>query len=97
MIQTGAMFLVYVSESGETVLQPWQDVDVSGTPIDPETDREMELVGWTVEAPSSPAPAVCATCGAPADLDPEYGGYVHTGGDSLPDRTDRGHYADPFS
>jgi hypothetical protein len=42
------MFLVYVAKSGETVLQPWQDVDVSGTPTDPDTDTEMELVGWTL-------------------------------------------------
>jgi len=48
MIHTGAMFLVYVAKSGETVLQPWQDVDVSGTPTDPDTDTEMELVGWTL-------------------------------------------------
>lgn len=96
MIQTGAMFLVYVSQSGEKVMQPWQDVDAVGTPIDPETAREMELVGWTVEKPPSDS-AVCATCGGPAGLDPEYGGYVHTGDDGVPDRTDRGHYADPFS
>lgn len=72
MIQTGAMFLVYVAESGETVMQPWQEVDVVGTPIDPQTGRKMELVGWTVGAASSDSP-VCATCGTQVGLDPEYG------------------------
>ena len=95
MIQTGAMFLVYVAESGETVMQQWQEVDVVGTPIDPQTNREMELVGWTVGAASSDS-AVCATCGAQVGLDPEHGGYVHTGDDGVPDRSGRGHYADPL-
>ncbi len=93
MICTGAMFLVYVSEAGETTLQPWQDVALSGTPIDPETDSEMELVGWTVENPASVAE--CSRCGEPVILDPEYGSYAHAGAGGDPDRGDRGHHADP--
>ncbi len=63
---------------------------------DGELDPTFSTNGWTVEAPSSPAPAVCARCGIPAALDPEYGGYVHAGAEGEPCRDDRGHYADPY-
>ena len=94
MISTGAMFLVYVSQTGQTVLQPWQDVDIAGTLIDPATDVEMELVGWTLEQPG--LQAACARCGDPVIEDPEYGGYVHAAADGEPRRQDSGHYADPY-
>lgn len=94
MISTGAMFLVYVSQTGQVVLQPWQDADVVGTPIDPVTDVTMELVGWTLDQPGSEA--ACARCGDPVIEDPEYGGYVHAGAEGEPCRGDRGHYADPY-
>ena len=94
MISTSALFLVYVSQTGQTVLQPWQDTDVVGTPIDPASDVNMELVGWTLEQPGSEA--VCARCGDPVIEDPEYGGYVYARAEDEPCRDDRGHYADPY-
>jgi hypothetical protein len=94
MIQTGDMYLVYANQAGERFLQPWQDLDTVGTLIDPATDEDMELVGWTIEPPT--APASCAHCGQAVAEDPDYGAYVHLDEDGSPSRADVGHYADPF-
>jgi hypothetical protein len=37
----------------------------------------------------------CAICGEPVAEDLEYGGYIHLERDMVPDRTHRGHYAEP--
>jgi hypothetical protein len=37
----------------------------------------------------------CVVCGEPVAEDLEYGGYVHLERDMVPDRTHRGHYAEP--
>lgn len=38
--------------------------------------------------------AICRECGEVVGEDPEYGGFVHLD-DGHPDRSDRGHYAEP--
>lgn len=46
-ISTSNMWLVYADSEGEHHHQPWQDLDESGTLIDPETGDDMETIGWT--------------------------------------------------
>lgn len=52
MVQTKAMWLVYVDGNGDRHFQPWRDVVSVGTLIDPDTGEDMETVGWTTEAPA---------------------------------------------
>ena len=42
-----AMWLVYRDDSGQYHYQPWEDLTECGTLTDGETDRDMDLVGWT--------------------------------------------------
>lgn len=51
MIETRDMWLVYIDEQGENHYQPWQNVETSGTLIDPDTGDDMEMVGWTTTTP----------------------------------------------
>lgn len=46
-INTSSMWLVYADSEGGHHYQPWQDLEESGTLIDPETGDDMEMVGWT--------------------------------------------------
>ncbi len=46
-INTDNLFLVYVSEEGETFTQSIFDLNEAGTLIDPETGDDMVIVGWT--------------------------------------------------
>lgn len=94
MIETGTLFLVYITEAGGTVLQPWQDLVEAGTLIDAATGDDLEMIGWATRRPEPDAE--CAQCGRPVIEDPDYGAYVHAAG-GYPDRGDHGHYADPFS
>ena len=61
---TSPMWLVYEDAEGTGHHQPWNDVAESGTPIDPETDAEMDLIGWTTRFPGStpvqPQPVILA-------------------------------------
>lgn len=52
MIKTGGMWLVYVDAHGDNHFQPWQDLEESGTLIDPESGEDMEMVGWTTTPPA---------------------------------------------
>lgn len=51
MTNTEDMWLVYRTQSGDSYYQPWQDLQESGTLVDPDTDEDMELVGWTTDLP----------------------------------------------
>jgi hypothetical protein len=42
-----SMWLVYADTEGGKHYQPWQDLEESGTLIDPETGEDMEMIGWT--------------------------------------------------
>ena len=46
-INTSSMWLVYADSEGGHHYQPWQDLEESGTLINPETGDDMEMVGWT--------------------------------------------------
>lgn len=47
----GPMFLIYIDSEGNHHYQPWQDVVVVGTLIDPETGDDMDILGWTESVP----------------------------------------------
>lgn len=49
-IHTSALFLIYQDAQGEFHSQPWQDLTTAGTLVDPVTDGDMELVGWSTTA-----------------------------------------------
>ena len=44
--RTDRMWLVYVDENGRLHYQQWEDLVDCGTLIDPETQQDMEIVGW---------------------------------------------------
>lgn len=44
---TSPMWIVYESSEGELFYQSYEDLVESGTLIDPETDEDMTIVGWT--------------------------------------------------
>ena len=46
-MQTEDMWLVYQDKSGNLYYQHWSEVVEVGGLIDPETDEDMEIVGWT--------------------------------------------------
>lgn len=46
---TNRMHLVYRGDDGTYYYQPWQDVAEVGGLVDPETDEDMDLVGWTTK------------------------------------------------
>lgn len=46
---TNRMHLVYRGDDGTYYYQPWQDVAEVGAWVDPETDEDMDLVGWTTK------------------------------------------------
>ncbi len=48
-IETSDMWLVYEDSSGNKHYQPWTDLVECGTLIDPESDEDMEMIGWTTE------------------------------------------------
>ncbi|BBY54004.1 hypothetical protein H7J07_05220 [Mycobacterium koreense] len=50
-MKTSNMWLIYEDSTGEKHYQPWQDVDTAGGLVDPDTDEDMELVGWTEDRP----------------------------------------------
>lgn len=53
------MWLVYRDADGALHYQPWEDLMEVGTLVDPQTDEDMEMVGWTLRHPareSAPAP-----------------------------------------
>jgi hypothetical protein len=45
------MFLVYADSTGAHHFQPWQDTFTSGSLVDPGTDADMDVVGWSAEPP----------------------------------------------
>lgn len=45
-VNTTPMFLVYVAEDGTAHEQPFRDVPVSGSLIDPDTGDDMPIIGW---------------------------------------------------
>ncbi|BBX82232.1 hypothetical protein [Mycolicibacterium aubagnense] len=47
---TSPLFLIYRDDQGDLHSQPWQDLTTAGTPIDPVTGDDMELVGWNTSA-----------------------------------------------
>jgi len=49
---TSALSLVYRNPKGELHYQPADDLQECGTPIDPETDEVMELIGWSTTMPA---------------------------------------------
>lgn len=48
-IKTGPLFLVYEAEDGAQFLQPFEDVATCGELLDPDTDEELEVVGWITD------------------------------------------------
>lgn len=48
-----SMWLVYADTEGGKHYQPWQDLEESGTLIDPETGEDMEMIGWTTNPPGA--------------------------------------------
>ena len=55
MINKGPMWLVYSGEHNgvrRVIYQPWNELCESGTLIDPETDDDMEMIGWTISLPT---------------------------------------------
>jgi hypothetical protein len=49
------MWLVYSSIHNGTrrvIYQPWNELCESGTLVDPETDEDMEMIGWTISNPA---------------------------------------------
>jgi hypothetical protein len=52
MINKGPMWIVYIDKAGDNHYQPWTDLQDSGTLIDPLTDEDMQLVGWTIDNPA---------------------------------------------
>ncbi|HPE52970.1 MAG TPA: hypothetical protein PK852_02525 [Mesotoga prima] len=51
-INNGPMWLVYVDRNGDNHYQPWTEVEEAGSLIDPATDEDMTLVGWTTDNPA---------------------------------------------
>jgi hypothetical protein len=49
--RTTPMFLVYADSTGAHHFQPWQDTFTSGSLVDPGTDADMDVVGWSAEPP----------------------------------------------
>lgn len=45
-MNTSDMWLIYKDSNGKEHRQHWTDVLEVGTLIDPETDEDMEIVGW---------------------------------------------------
>lgn len=60
---TSAMYLVYAAENGQLHYQHWQDVTHVGGLIDPDTDLDMQIIGWTTDIPEWEE-WECANCGA---------------------------------
>lgn len=48
-MNTSNMWLVYVDESGNRHYQHYTQLVQDGTWVDPETDQDMEIIGWTTE------------------------------------------------
>ena len=51
MITNTDMWLVYVDVEGQKHFQHWSDLTEAGTLIDPENGEDMDVIGWTTEAP----------------------------------------------
>lgn len=45
--ETGPMFLVYRDSEGSLYSQNWEDLASVGTLIDPDSDEDLELIGWS--------------------------------------------------
>lgn len=45
------MWLVYVDVEGQMHSQHWSNLAEIGTLIDPENGEDMDVIGWTTEAP----------------------------------------------
>lgn len=48
-IKTKPLFLVYEADDGAQFLQPFEDVVTCGGLLDPDTDEELEVVGWITD------------------------------------------------
>ena len=45
------MWLVYIDVEGQMHFQHWSSLSEIGTLIDPENGEDMDVIGWTTEAP----------------------------------------------
>lgn len=52
-LSESSMWLVYADTDGSKHYQPWQDLEESGTLIDPGTGEDMEMIGWTTNPPGA--------------------------------------------
>lgn len=50
-MNTSSMWLVYEDNQGVLYYQHWKDATTNGGLVDPDTDEDMDIVGWTTELP----------------------------------------------